>query len=98
MKHSFAINSLLAAVLVVPAVTLEAQQPNSLEDTLLRTVRALESLAGIQEVVKARTPPKPSRPCLQWTEPRARRRARSPGAACWSSCARRSTDCSVSST
>jgi len=68
MKHGFAIHSVLAAVLVVPAVTLETQHPQSLEENLLRTVRALESLAGIEEVVQSGAP-EAIELVLEWTEP-----------------------------
>jgi tetratricopeptide (TPR) repeat protein len=68
MKHGFAIHSVLAAVLVVPAVTLETQHPQSLEENLLRTVRALESLAGVQEAVQSGAP-EAIEMVLEWTEP-----------------------------
>ena len=67
MKHGFAIHCVLAAVLVVPAVTLETQHPQGLEENLLRTVRALESLAGIQEVVQSGAP-QAIEMVIEWTE------------------------------
>ena len=49
MKFQYAINLGLATLLVVPAVTLGASTNDSLEDTLARTIQALEQLAGIEQ-------------------------------------------------
>jgi hypothetical protein len=69
MKHAFAINTALACVLVVPAVTLEPQQGESIGQTLLRTVRALEHPAGLREQLDAANPdPHAIATVIEWTE------------------------------
>ena len=68
MKYGFAVSSVVAAAFVVPAVTLGTQHPKSLEENLLRTVRALESLVGIEETVQSRSPEAIDL-VLDWTEP-----------------------------
>lgn len=49
LKFNYAINLALATLLVVPAVTLGTSQNEPLEQTLRRTMRALEQLAGIEQ-------------------------------------------------
>jgi hypothetical protein len=49
MRHAFALHAALACVLVLPAVTIEPRQGESITQALLRTVRSLEHLAGLQQ-------------------------------------------------
>jgi tetratricopeptide (TPR) repeat protein len=54
LKFQYVVNLGLATVLAVPAVTLGAQQNESLEQTLQRTLAALEELAGIEKRLQER--------------------------------------------
>lgn len=52
MKFSHAINTLVAGVLVLPALTLQGERAGNLEQALADTVRALEYLTGLEPRVK----------------------------------------------
>ena len=56
MKFSYVTNLAIATVLVVPAVTLQTGSAGSLEESLSRTLVALENLAGIEQRIEAREP------------------------------------------
>lgn len=52
LKLEYAINAIIAGILVVPAVTLQGKETRSLEEALRETSRALEILSGIQKSEK----------------------------------------------
>jgi hypothetical protein len=52
MKFSHAINTLVASVLVLPALTLQGSREGGLEQALSDTVRALEYLTGLESNVQ----------------------------------------------
>lgn len=53
MKLSYAVNTLVASILVVPALTLQGDGNGGLERSLRETVRALEYLTGLETRVHA---------------------------------------------
>ncbi len=63
MKFSHAINTLVASVLVLPALTLQGRREGGLEAALADTVRALEFLTGLEPKVQAE--PRTSVPLLR---------------------------------
>ena len=70
MKHAFALHTALACVLVLPAVTIEPRQGESIPQALMRTVRALEHLAGLeQEIAQPNAGTGAIATVLEWTEP-----------------------------
>jgi tetratricopeptide (TPR) repeat protein len=68
MKFGSFVQVAIGAVLVLPAVTLEQGGGGSLEETLRRTLRALESLGGLEQQIAARDPSAVAE-LMRWTEP-----------------------------
>jgi len=68
MKFSYLTNLVIAGIMVVPAVALQEGSAGSLEESLTRTLVALENLAGLSTRIEAREPGV-VRDVIRWTEP-----------------------------
>jgi len=79
LRFNFAVNSVLGALLVTPAVTLGVQHNDSLEGTLKRTIASLEELGCIEQRLQSKDASAIA-DVLRWTEPALQTSSANPAA------------------